>query len=181
MPDPRLIRLSKLMSLILRHKPEDFGVVLDAEGYAPIDEIVRAVASRMPDASEEDLMRVVETIEPDKRRFSVSERDIRANYGHSIAERIVQSPAVPPAMLLHGTSERAVDNILSGGIRPMRRQYVHLTTSADLAARIGLRHGSVCVLTVDASRAHEAGIAFYRANEAFWLADHVPAEFVRRT
>ena len=60
----------------------------------------------------------------------------------------------------------------------MRRQYIHLTTSYELAARIGSRHGKVRVLEVDAFRAHAAGVAFYRANESFWLADFVPAEFV---
>lgn len=43
MSDARLVRISKLMSLILRHKPEQFGVILDGEGYAPIDDVVRGI------------------------------------------------------------------------------------------------------------------------------------------
>lgn len=179
MPDPRLIQISRLMSLILRHKPDRFGVILDAEGYAPLDEIVRAVRTSIADASEEDVRRVVESIEPDKARFAIVGSDIRANYGHSLGKRIVQLRVVPPDLLLHGTSEASVKSILRDGLRPMRRQYVHLTTSLELANRVGSRHGKARVLEVDSLRANTAGVAFYRANESFWLADFVPAEFLR--
>jgi putative RNA 2'-phosphotransferase len=178
MSDARLVRVSKLMSLILRHKPEQFGVFLDPEGYAPMDDLVRALRESLADACVEDVHRVVETLEPDKGRFSISGPDIRANYGHSLRERIAQQRVVPPSTLLHGTSEEAVSSIRREGIRPMRRQYVHLTTNADLAGRVGGRHGKFRILQIDALRACESGIAFYRANESFWLADFVPADFI---
>jgi putative RNA 2'-phosphotransferase len=175
----RLIRISKLMSLILRHKPEQFGVILDPEGYAPVDDVVRAVRESMPDVDSNDLRSVVEQVEPDKSRFSIVGTDIRANYGHSLQDRIVQPRVVPPEVLLHGTSESAVADIRRDGILPMRRQYVHLTTHRELAARVGGRHGKATVLEIDALRACESGLAFYRANESFWLADFIPAEFIR--
>ena len=62
----------------------------------------------------------------------------------------------------------------------MKRQYVHLTTDGVLAARIGARHGVVQLLAIDASAAHAAGIAFYRANEAFWLAERIPKQYLSR-
>jgi putative RNA 2'-phosphotransferase len=179
MTQPRLIRISKMMSLILRHKPEDFGVVLDPEGFAPLEEIVRALRTSVADASEADVRAVVTTIEPDKARFALTDQDIRANYGHSLREKIVQARATPPDILLHGTSEEAAAGIRRDGIRPMRRQYVHLTTHRDLASRVGARHGSVCVLEVDAMSGHRSGLSFYRANDAFWLADFIPPEFIR--
>lgn len=179
MADARLVRVSKMMSLVLRHKPEQFGVLLDPEGYAPIQDLVRALRESIPDASIDDVRRVVETIEPDKARFSIAGTDVRANYGHSLSERIAQQRVVPPEILLHGTSDKAVPAIRQDGIRPMRRQYVHMTTSLDLAARVGARHGKAHILEIHALRASEAGCAFYRANEFFWLADFVPPEFIR--
>jgi putative RNA 2'-phosphotransferase len=175
----RLVRISKLMSLILRHRPEQFGVILDPEGFTAIDDVVRAVRESMPDVNVDDLRRVVAEVEPDKSRFSIVGTDIRANYGHSLQDRIVQPRVDPPRVLLHGTSERVVPEIRRDGIRPMRRQYVHLTTSRDLAVRVGGRHGKATVLEVDALRASQAGLAFYRANESFWLADFIPAAFIR--
>jgi putative RNA 2'-phosphotransferase len=178
MSDARLVRISKLMSLILRHKPEQFAVVLDPEGYTTIDDLVRAMRDSLPDVAIEDVHRVVQLIEPDKARFSIEGLDIRANYGHSLSQRIAQQQEVPPGILLHGTSEKSLPIIRREGIRPMRRQYVHLTTNRDLAGRVGSRHGKATVLEVDASRASAAGIAFYRANESFWLTDFIAPEFI---
>lgn len=179
MADRRLIGISKALSLILRHEPHRFGIVLDPEGYAPLEDVLRALRERVPDVSHADIESVIREVEPDKHRFTLCDGDIRANYGHSTAEKIMHAPALPPAILLHGTAEQAVDGIRQHGIRPMRRQYVHLTTSAELAARVGSRHGKARVLSVDSAAAHASGVIFYRANESFWLADWIPAEFVR--
>jgi putative RNA 2'-phosphotransferase len=174
----RLVKLSKLLSLMLRHEPANFGLVLDAEGFASVEDTLRAVRSRVPEATEADMVAVVESIEPDKRRFSIVERDIRANYGHSLDARIRHTPVTPPAVLLHGTNAGALELILRSGLEPMKRQYVHLTTNEELAGRVGARRGKPVLVRVDAAAACAAGIEFYRANESFWLADRVPARFL---
>jgi putative RNA 2'-phosphotransferase len=179
MPDKRLIQVSKLMSLILRHKPDQFGLVLDPEGFVTIEDVISALRKVIPDASIDDVRRVVELIEPDKARFTIAGIDIRANYGHSLSERIKQVRVVPPDVLLHGTSETVASTIRREGIRPMGRQYVHLTTIRDLAVRVGARHGRSRVLEVNAVLASQQGVAFYRANDSFWLADFVPPDFIR--
>jgi putative RNA 2'-phosphotransferase len=176
----QLVQLSKLLSLILRHQPQSFGVILDAEGYASLEEVLSAVNTRLPRATLEDVQRVVHTLEPDKQRFSIVGAEIRANYGHSLPGHIEQAPAVPPEMLLHGTAQTAVASILENGLRPMRRQYVHLTTERALAERIGARHGTTCVLIVAAAQAAAEGVMFYRANPSFWLAKAVPARYISR-
>jgi len=175
---PTLVRISKLLALILRHRPDQFGVVVDAEGYADLREVLAAVRTRIGSATAEDLVAAVQSIEPEKRRYSIEEGEIRANYGHSLADRIQHQTGVPPATLWHGTPQHAVLRILQEGLLPMRRQYVHLTTSKDLAMRIGARHGAPRLLRVDAAQAHTAGVIFYRANEAFWLADHIPPTYL---
>jgi len=177
--DRYLIGISKALSLILRHEPHRSGIVLDPEGYAPLEEVLNAVRRRVPGATEQDIEAVIREVEPDKCRFTLDDGEIRANYGHSTADKIFHEPALPPALLLHGTSEKSVDVILEQGIRPMRRQYVHLTTNAELAARVGSRHGKVRVLNVEAAAAHAAGVVFYRANESFWLANWIPPQFIR--
>jgi putative RNA 2'-phosphotransferase len=88
--------------------------------------------------------------------------------------------AKPPTTLFHGTSFDKLGLILSSGLRPMQRQFVHLTTEPTLAHSVGARHGKAHVLIVEAARAHAAGIEFFKANERFWLAKSVPAEYLRR-
>jgi putative RNA 2'-phosphotransferase len=172
------VRLSKLLSLILRHSPEKFGVVLDPEGYAGLQDVLRAVRTAMPDASENDLVSVVAGVEPEKRRFTISDGEIRANYGHSLETRIEHAVGIPPDSLWHGTSDRAIAGIAEHGLLPMKRQYVHLTTDVGIATRVGARYGTPRVLRVDAARAHSAGVVFYTANDTFWLAERVPPEYV---
>ncbi|MCL6540558.1 MAG: RNA 2'-phosphotransferase, partial [Roseiflexus sp.] len=38
---PDLVRASKFLSLILRHKPERIGLTLDANGWADVDDLIR--------------------------------------------------------------------------------------------------------------------------------------------
>jgi putative RNA 2'-phosphotransferase len=175
----RLVALSKFMSLILRHEPEKFGVVLDAEGYTPLAELLEAIRREKPDITEADLRAVVASIEPQKQRYSIVDDEIRANYGHSLDGKIRHDAAEPPEILLHGTADGAVATILAAGLKPMSRQYVHLTGDHDLALKVGGRHGKAKLIRVDARRAHARGVAFYVANRSFWLADAVPAEFLK--
>jgi len=179
MANQPLVRLSKLLSLMLRHQPGKFGLVLDAEGYAPLEEVLRAAQAELDGIGRADLIAVVETVEPDKRRFSIVDGDIRANYGHSLEARIEHQQVEPPELLCHGTHEAAVPIVLREGLAPMNRQYVHLTSDRGLAARVGARRGTPVLLEVAAGAAHRDGIRFYRANESFWLADAVPARYLK--
>jgi putative RNA 2'-phosphotransferase len=175
-----LVNLSKLLSLMLRHEPQKFGLVLDGEGFVSIPEVIEAARSRIPSVTRADIVAVVETIEPDKCRFSIVDDEIRANYGHSVAERIAHDPQAPPEVLFHGTTEAAAPLILREGLRPMKRQYVHMTPDLHLALRVGARRGKATILNVAALTAHAEGVVFYRANESFWLADSIPAKFLSR-
>ncbi|HET7925080.1 MAG TPA: RNA 2'-phosphotransferase [Rhodanobacteraceae bacterium] len=175
-----LVKLSRLLSLMLRHEPEKFALVLDAEGFTPLEDVVRAAHTTLGPVTEADVIQVVETIEPDKRRFSVVDGEIRANYGHSLTTRVTHAQAEPPELLFHGTHEAAVPIVLREGLAPMKRQYVHLTDNLELAARVGARRGRSVLIEVTAGAAHRDGIKFYRANQSFWLADRVPAKYLSR-
>lgn len=168
--DPTLLRrVSKHMALLLRHAPQRAGLVLDAEGYVHLEDLVAVLRRDMPEVGIDTVRAVVAQVEPHKQRYSIVEDCVRANYGHSTADRIEHAPAVPPDMLLHGTSASALAGILKQGLLPMRRQYVHLTPDARLAASVGTRHGKPCLIRVDARVAHADGVAFYKANFTFWL------------
>lgn len=172
-------RLSKLMSLVLRHRPDEFDLVLDAEGFVPVDELVAALRRPHPEVTRAEVEHVVAHHAPHKQRFSILDGQVRANYGHSLTGRIEHPPAPPPGRLLHGTHEQAVERILREGLRPMGRQYVHLTPDPAIARQVGGRRGRPVVLVVDAAAAHDAGIAFRPAGDTFWLTDLVPPQFVR--
>jgi putative RNA 2'-phosphotransferase len=178
----RRVRLSKFLALILRHQPERFGLVLDEEGWAPLSEVIEILRG-LPNfrwATRADVMEIVEKGSGDgKRRFEVDGDRIRARYGHSIAQRVRYTPCTPPVRLYHGTSPEALPAIRQEGLRPMGRQYVHLSLDPETAARVGSRHTShPVILTVRAAEAHAAGIEFYQAEESVYLTRRVPPAFL---
>jgi putative RNA 2'-phosphotransferase len=52
--DP-LVRLSKLMSLMLRHEPGKFSLLLDAEGFTPLEDLLRAAQANLGAVTEADI------------------------------------------------------------------------------------------------------------------------------
>lgn len=175
----RLKRISKRMALLLRHAPDSAGLILDPEGFVSIEDLVIALQRTMPDVNADTVRSVVALVEPHKQRYSIVDDCVRANYGHSTTERIQHTAAMPPEILFHGTSVSAVPMILEAGLRPMGRQYVHLTPDRKLAASVGARHGQPCLIQVDARSAHAAGIVFFKANFTFWLAQSVAPAYLR--
>lgn len=167
-------RLSKMMTKLLRHTPEEFGLVLDPkDGSCPLSDLLTAINAqpRWSWVKREDIERVVRN--SNKQRFDIENGRIRARYGHSY-DKIQYSPGEPPAVLYHGTNRQALPAILKEGIRPMGRQYVHLSQSTHFATLAGSRRGELAILKVDTQQARQWGVQFYHAGGEVWLADEVP-------
>jgi putative RNA 2'-phosphotransferase len=172
-------RLSKLLSLMLRHEPEQFGLTLDAQGFTPLDDVLRAVQTnkRWSDATLADIRYVVRN--SDKQRYEIEGEKIRARYGHSVAEKIEHTPVEPPEILYHGTSPDALDAIKTVGLRSMKRQYVHLSIETEQARIVGSRHHPrPVILKVRAHEAWQNGVKFYQPEARLFLADEVPPQFI---
>jgi len=176
--DESLIRLSKRMSLALRHAPERFGLAPDAAGWVPLARFLAALR-----ITRADLDTVVAG--NDKQRFAVdhgpdgAER-IRANQGHSIPVDLELTPQAPPARLYHGTNTAALASIRATGLHRGRRHHVHLSTDTGTAHRVGARRGGpVVILTVDAAAMTNDGHVFYRSANGVWLTDTVPPQYLR--
>lgn len=168
--------LSKLMTKILRHTPEEFGIVLDPEdGSCSIHTLLEAIQAQPKWASitVDDIEQVVRNSE--KQRFAIEGERIRARYGHS-HERVHYTAGEPPAILYHGTNKKALASILMEGLNPIHRQYVHLSESTNFASLAGSRRGELVLLKIDTLRAKQSGIDFYFAGNEVWLADRVAPE-----
>jgi putative RNA 2'-phosphotransferase len=171
------VRVSKLLSLVLRHDPGAIGLTLDSEGWAQVEDLI----ARLPfPASHDDIKRVVR--DNDKQRFKLSEDGtrIRANQGHSVNVDLGLHPVPPPATLFHGTTETATILILAEGLKKMSRQHVHLSGDIETATKVGVRHGKPVILTVDCAEMVNAGLEFYHSDNGVWLTDHVPPAFINR-
>lgn len=170
-------RIVRVLAFALRHQPGRFGVALDDEGYAALDDLVVGIRHSDYDWAALDVAQVVAAIHgTDAGRFEVRDGRVRACYGHSVALGTPGEPADPPAILFHGTA--VAPEVLAAGLRPMGRALVHLTSDPDYAAQVAAAKGGGVVRRVRAREAATAGVAFFRANAHVWLAREVPAEYL---
>lgn len=173
------VRLSKFLSLVLRHQPEAVGLVLDEGGWVEVDALIAACAGTGRRVSRADLDHVVAT--NSKKRFAYSDdgRRIRASQGHSVGVELGLDATAPPAVLYHGTAAATLSAIRREGLRPMSRQDVHLSADVETAVRVGSRHGRPVVLEVDAAGLAASGHVFRLSANGVWLTDRVPPERLR--
>ncbi len=176
----RSVRMSKLLSRVLRHEPELAGVSLDAAGWTRVDELLAGLRRLGVELYVAELEAVAAG--GSKRRFELSpdRTRIRARYGHSVAIDAGYPPADPPAVLYHGTPERNLESIRAGGISPMARRLVHLHEEVRAARSVGARRGRPIVLVVDAAGMAADGAVFHRLPDGIWLTREVPADRVLR-
>lgn len=168
-----LTEISKLISLILRHKPETIGITLDEHGWANVDELLNGIKIDMA-----TLEQIVST--DDKQRYSLNENKtlIRANQGHSIPVDVELEETQPPEVLWHGTAEKYKQSILHDGLIPKSRLYVHLSTDIQTAISVGERHGEVVLFRIDAQKMYQDGYKFYLSKNGVWLTKYVPTSYL---
>jgi len=175
----RIVQTSKFLSYVLRHNPGALGLALDPGGWADVDTLLDRARADGRAIDRSLLKRVIAHGEKERFALSDDETKIRANYGHSIDVDLDLTPTVPPEHLYHGTARQTLSVIRDDGLRPQSRQYVHLSSTRDEAVRVGSRHGTPVVLTVDAQGLHEAGHTLYHSTDAVWLTDRVPTQFLQ--
>src|SRR4051812_33483110 len=114
--DKRHTTISRFVSYVLRHRPDEIGLVLDSAGWADIDALLAASRARGRAISRDELDYVV--AHNDKSRFAVSEdgRRIRASQGHSTRVELGYEPRTPPEVLYHGTATRYLEGIRERGL-----------------------------------------------------------------
>lgn len=173
------VKVSKRLAGLLRHYGPDRGVRIDREGWADIGEVARALQRMGLEVSEDDIVAIARS-DP-KGRYEVQGHKIRARYGHSLPVEIQYEPLDnPPPLLYHGTPTRNLASIMSRGLLPGRRRFVHLTMNPSLAIETGKRHGRpVALLAVDTSCLRRLGVPLYRATSHIVLAPRVPPECLR--
>ena len=198
--DKDLAKLSHILSYALRHNPLKYNLVLDKEGWTSISELLIAL-SLHPGHHHQRSNKWLRHIEKqnleemiarsDKARFEIKDDRIRALYGHSSSpipfSKIQKIASKPPDILYHGTSPSAAKNIMSEGLRPMNRQYVHLSTDMHTALQVGKRktiskkeeEQQPVIIAISAIEAYNTGAYhFYQASDSVWLSDYIHPNFM---
>jgi putative RNA 2'-phosphotransferase len=172
------VRLSKFLSLVLRHEPGKIGIRLDDAGWVEVEELLAAFGRHGVALTRGRLDQIVAG--SDKQRFAFDEprRRIRASQGHSVSVELGYDPMTPPEKLYHGTVAKFIESIRARGLLKGARHHVHLSADEATAAKVGQRRGAPVLLAIDAGTMHRAGHPFFRAANGVWLVDHVPSQFI---
>jgi putative RNA 2'-phosphotransferase len=166
-------QLAKFLNYVLGRRPDEFGLVTDKEGFVKIKELLKAT-------NEEEGLRYV-------RRSHINEIMITLpNHGLEIADNLIralnrehlpkQSFALdPPKLLYTCVRQKAYPYVLDKGIAPTGFSKIILSSSRDLAERMGRRSDHAAVLlTVQVSQSEEKGVVFFQSGESIFMAEYVP-------
>ncbi len=173
-------KLSKFLSLVLRHRPEKIGIQLSEAGWTDVNTLLEKINSTGNSIDFELLNDIVAS--SDKQRFAFNEdkSQIRANQGHSIKVDLGLVAKTPPNMLYHGTAEKYLNSILEQGLKKRNRHHVHLSTEMKTAEKVGARHGKLVILKVHSGKMNVDGFEFFESENGVWLTDHVPVSYLER-
>lgn len=178
MDEKRKTKISKFLSLVLRHKPEEIGLTLEENGWVKVSDLLKACADYGKPFTAKELREVVET--NDKKRFTFDEtgEKIRASQGHSVEVEIEFEKQIPPEILYHGTATRNLGEIFASGLKKMKRHHVHLSADTETAQKVGIRYGKPVILKVDTIAMKKEGYEFFVSANNVWLVEEVPPEFL---
>lgn len=173
-----VVKISKFLSLVLRHQPELINLNMDEQGWVSVPELIEKCAQKGVQFTFDDLKYVVDN--NDKKRFKFNEdfTKIRASQGHSIKVDLGLVLKYPPEFLYHGTGEKSVNSIKINGLKKMNRQHVHLSKDKETATKVGQRHGSPFIFTIKSGAMSRDGFKFFLSDNGVWLTDNVPAKYL---
>ena len=176
--DRRQVRISKFLSRVLRHRPQQIGLTLDEAGWIPVADLLVACDRHGYSFSLAELQVIIAGNDKARFAFSADGTLIRANQGHSIPVNLGYTSLAPPDTLFHGTAVRFLASIQHQGLVKGRRHHVHLSPDRETARRVGQRHGEPVVLQVASGAMDRDGHVFYQSANGVWLVEAVPPHYL---
>jgi putative RNA 2'-phosphotransferase len=174
-PPKSFKKLSKYLFYMLGCKPEEFGLVPDADGFIKIKELLKAI-------HEEDGLKYVRRSHIEEILISAPDPPIEIKDNLIRAKNRDKLPLQTPAehlprLLFTCVRRRAYPVVLEKGIFPSAYERVVLSSSTDLALRMGKRiDPDPVLLTVQTDTSMQKRVVFYGAGETLFLADSIPTD-----
>lgn len=129
---------SKVVAEILRHDPYKHGLTISNEGWVSVFDIIEKVKCL---SSFKIIAEIVGKDSKGRYSFNTDFTMVRANQGHSLDCVTIKLERVfPTHALYHGTNPNLFDTLMEEGLKPMKRQYVHLSSDIDTAYSVGKRY-----------------------------------------
>jgi putative RNA 2'-phosphotransferase len=180
---PRLPRqlegLARMLTFILGHRPDEFGLVLSDDGFVPIKPLLQALAAEpgWGFVRRHHLDQVVGLITPPA--FEM--------VGERIRSLIPGPPALrrppgetPPTLLYLAIPPKAHPRVWEEGLRPPPERELVLAATPELALKLGRRRAPEPIMvTVQAQAAARRGISLTGYGEGLYLAPALPRDLLQ--
>jgi putative RNA 2'-phosphotransferase len=166
-------KLAKFITYALGHKPDEFGLLLEKDGFVKIKEFLKVIC-------EEDGLKYVRRSHIDEILFTLTNPPIEIKDNFIRAKNRDNLPRHEPAddlpkHLYTSVRRKAYPVVLEKGIFPAGFSRVVLSSDLAMAERIGKRKDSKPVLlTIQAHKSMQKGVLFYSAGAGLFLAESIP-------
>jgi putative RNA 2'-phosphotransferase len=168
-----------MLTYILCHRPDEFGLVLSEEGFVPLKRLLQTLVAE-PSwgfVRRYHLDQVVGLLSPPA--FEIVGEQIRALTPKPA--RLRREPGEPPPALLYlAIPPKAHPKAWEEGLKPPPDRKLVLATTKDTAIKLGRRRAPHPVLViVQAQAADRRGIRFTGYGEGLYLAPALPRDLLQ--
>ena len=171
-------QLARLLQYILGHRPNEFGLLPDADGYVTLKDLLKVLHEEKwhhirPNHLEALLYNLPAA------GIEIGGRLIRARERGRLPT--ISTSGRLPKQLYNCIRRKAYTATVDNGLAPQGRLgNVLLFSDMELARRVGRRRDNdPVVVTVQTTVAHRLGIQFQRFGETLYLAPRIPADACR--
>ena len=174
----QLETLARMLTYMLCHRPDEFGLVLSEDGFIPVKALLAALSGEpgWGFVRVHHLDQLTGLLKPPV--FELIEERIRCLIPGPPALR--RPCEVPPALLYAAIPPKAHERVWEEGLKPPGHRDLLLAATRETALKLGRRRAPEPVLvTVQAQAAAKSGIVFQSYGEEFYLAPALPREFLQ--
>ncbi|MFH1597130.1 MAG: RNA 2'-phosphotransferase [Pseudomonadota bacterium] len=174
----QLADLARMLTYMLCHRPDEFGLVLSADGFIAVKQVLQTLTGEpgWGFVRRHHLDQVAALMQPPA--FELAHDQIRCLAPGPA--RLRRPDATPPALLYAAIPPKAHGRVWEEGLKPPPEKELVLAATRETAMKLGRRRASEPVIvTVQAQSALRAGIAFQGYGDELFLAPALPREFLQ--
>jgi putative RNA 2'-phosphotransferase len=170
--------LSRFLVYILGHRPYEFGLVPDMDGFVSYKELLQAIHEepgwhyvRQSNINEVLLGKDRSLFQPEEKRIRVLDRQWQMDLDHP--------SDMLPKLLFTPIRRKAHPVVMEKGLKSAEGKHIVLSSDQDMILRIGKRRDqNPVLLEILASSAQSKGIMFYTFSDLFLCTGGIPAEYI---
>jgi putative RNA 2'-phosphotransferase len=175
----QLESLARMLTYILCHRPDEFGLVLSEDGFIPVKQLLTTLVAEpgWGFVRRHHLDQLVGLLSPPA--FEIVGEQIRAL--SPLPAQLRRAPGEPPPVLLYvAIPPKAHAKVWEEGLKPPPDRDLILSTTKDAAVKLGRRRAPHPILViVQAQAADRRGIKFTGYGEGLFLAPALPRDLLQ--